>query len=214
MVDEGIGAPVRRKEDTRLLTGRGRYVDDIKRPGQTYACFVRSSHAHARVRSIDTEQAAKAPGFVAAYTAADLKRDGIGDLPCVWVFQNADGSDMKLPTHPLLAVDRVRHVGDRVAVVIGESLDAARDAADLVAIDYEELPVAADTAGADGKGAPQLHDEAPDNVCFDWENGNRDAVEAAFSNAHHVTTLDLVVNRLVQVPMEARAVNAEYDEIR
>ncbi|MDE0295505.1 MAG: xanthine dehydrogenase family protein molybdopterin-binding subunit, partial [Bryobacterales bacterium] len=176
MVDEGIGAPVRRKEDARLLTGRGRYVDDIKRPGQTYACFVRSPHAHARVRSIDTEQAAMAPGFVAAYTAADLKRDRIGDLPCVWVFPNRDGSDMKLPTHPLLAVDRVRHVGDRVAVVIGESLDAARDAADLVAIDYEELPVAADTAGADGKGAPRLHDEAPDNVCFDWENGNRDAV--------------------------------------
>ena len=154
MAYEGIGAPVRRKEDIRFLTGQGRYVDDIKRPGQAYACFVRSPHAHARLKSIDTEQAAKAPGFIAAYTAADLERDGIGDLPCVWVFQNADGSDIKLPPHPLLAVDKVRHVGDPVAVVIGESLDAARDAADLVAVDYEELPVAADTAGADGKGAP------------------------------------------------------------
>ncbi len=213
MVDEGIGAPVRRKEDARFLTGQGRYVDDIKRPGQTYACFVRSPHAHARLKSIDTGQAAQAPGFVAAYTATDLERDRIGALPCVWVFQNADGSDIKLPPHPLLAVDKVRHVGDPVAVVIGESLNTALDAADLVAVDYEELPVAADTSSADGKGAPQLHEEAPDNVCFDWENGNKDAVEAAFANAYHVTKLDFIVNRLVQVPMEVRAVNAEYDRI-
>jgi carbon-monoxide dehydrogenase large subunit len=211
MTDEGIGAAVRRKEDFRFLTGQGTYVDDIKRPGQAYACFVRSPYAHARVTSIDIEQAAKAPGFIAAFTSADLKRDRVGSLPCVWVFPNKDGSAIKLPLHPLLAVEKVRHVGDPVAIVIGESLDAARDLLDLVAVDYEELPVAVDTASADGKGAAQLHEEAPNNICFDWENGNRDAVEAAFANAHHVTKLDFVINRLVQVPMEARAVNAEYD---
>jgi carbon-monoxide dehydrogenase large subunit len=211
MARDGIGAAVRRKEDYRFLTGQGAYVDDMKRPGQGYACFARSTRAHAWVKSINIERAAAKPGFIAAFTAADLKRDGLGSLPCVWVVRNKDGSTMKLPPHPLLAVDKVRHVGDPVAVVIGESRDVAQDLADLVIIDYEELPAIVDTASADAEGVAQLHDAAPRNLCFDWAIGDKAAADAAFVAAHHVTKLDFVINRLVQVPMEPRAVLAEYD---
>lgn len=210
MVD-GIGAAVKRKEDFRFLTGQGTYVDDVVRPNQSYACFVRSPYAHARVKSVNLEEAEKVPGFVAAFTAVDLKHAGLGSLPCVWILRNKDGSRMKTPPKPLLAIDRVRHAGEAVAIVIGESWNIARDLADLVVVDYEEIRPVVDTASADLEGKVQLHDEAPNNVCFDWENGDRNAVDAAFAKAHHVTKLDLVVNRLVQAPMEARAVNAEYD---
>ena len=138
MVD-GIGAAVKRKEDFRFLTGQGTYVDDVVRPNQSYACFVRSPYAHARVKSVNLEEAEKVPGFVAAFTAVDLKHVGLGSLPCVWILRNKDGSRMKTPPKPLLAIDRVRHAGEAVAIVIGESWNIARDLADLVVVDYEEI---------------------------------------------------------------------------
>src|SRR5581483_3195249 len=145
---DGIGASVRRKEDQRFLTGRGTYVDDINRPGQTYAHILRSPHASAKIRSIDTAKAKQAPGVVAIFTGADYAADGKGGLPCGWLVHSKDGSPMVEPPHPPLVADAVRHIGDQVAVVIAETKAQARDAAELIVVDYEELAPAIDTAAA------------------------------------------------------------------
>ncbi len=211
MTDKGIGASVRRTEDRRFLTGQGRYVDDINRPGQAYAYFVRSPHAHAKIRSVNTETAASAPGVVAVLTGADVAADGLGGLICGWTITDKNGEPHKSPPHPLLAVDTVRHVGDPVVVVIAESLAAAKDAAEAVEIDFEELPANVDSSKALDPSTPQLHAEAPGNLCYDWELGDKAAVDAAFAGAHHVTKLDLVNNRLIPNAMEPRAAVGEYD---
>ena len=152
MAHDGIGASVRRKEDQRLLTGRGNYVDDINRPGQAYAHILRSPHSHAQVRKIDTAKAKKAPGVIAVFTGADMAADQIGTLPCGWGVKNKDGSPMKEPPHQVLAAERVRHVGDPVAVVIAETRAQARDAAELIEVDYKELPVVTTIADATKNG--------------------------------------------------------------
>jgi carbon-monoxide dehydrogenase large subunit len=207
----GIGAAVRRKEDHRFITGKGHYTDDINRPGQGYAFFVRSPHAHATIRSIDTKTASGMPGVVAVLTGAELAADKIGNLICGWMIHSKDGSPMKMAPHPALAVGKACHVGDPVAVVIAETLAQARDAAEKVKVDYAVLPAVADPAAAQKQGAPQIHEVAPKNTIYQWHLGDAKAVDAAFKSAHHVTKLDFINNRLVPNAMEPRAAIADYD---
>jgi aerobic carbon-monoxide dehydrogenase large subunit len=208
MAAVAIGAPVRRKEDFRFLTGKGHYVDDLNRPGQAYAYLLRSPHAHAALGKIDTGKAKAAPGVIAVFIGEDMK---IGGLPTGWAITSKDGSAMKEPAHPVLAQGKVRHVGDPVAVVIAESLAQAKDAAELIAVDYTPLPAAASLEAALKSGAPLVHDSAPGNVCYNWAIGEEAPVAAAFAKAPHVTKIDIVNNRLVANAMEPRAAIGEYD---
>jgi len=210
MSETGIGASVKRKEDGRFLTGSGRYTDDMNLPGQLYAYFVRSPHAHARINGIDKTAAMNAPGVVAVYTGEDVAADKLGGLPCGWLITDVDGQPMKEPAHPILAQGKVRYVGDHVAVVIAESVWQAKDAAELLEVDYEILPAVVSPAKAVAGGAPQVHDDAPDNVCYVWGHGDKAATEQAFAKAHHVTKLDLVNNRLIPNAIEPRAALASY----
>ncbi|MBP2300998.1 xanthine dehydrogenase family protein molybdopterin-binding subunit [Azospirillum picis] len=207
----GIGASVRRREDQRFLTGRGNYTDDFKRLNMTHAVHVRSPYAHARILGIDASGALAMPGVVAVLTGADMEADKVGSLPCGWQIHSKDGSPMKEPPHYPLARDRVRYVGDAVAVVIAETREQARDAAEAVVVDYEELPAAATSTRAIDGSAPLVHDDAPGNVCYDWHLGDKAAVDAAFAQATHVATIDLVNQRLVPNAMEPRAALGEYD---
>ena len=207
----GIGQPVRRVEDRRFISGHGNYVDDIQLPRQTHAFMLRSPHAHARIGAIDGTVALAAPGVLAVFTGDDLARDGIGPIPCLSAVTNRDGTPSVLPPHPAIARGRVRHVGDTVAMVVAESAAAARDAAELIAVDYEPLPASVETAHALDPGQPQVWDEAPGNLCFDWEVGDRSAVERAMAGARHRISLDLVNNRVVVNSMEPRGAIGEYD---
>jgi carbon-monoxide dehydrogenase large subunit len=211
MTETGIGAAVKRKEDFRFLTGRGTYTDDINRHGQTYAHILRSPHASARIKSIDTSKAKQAPGVVAVFTGADYAADGKGGLPCGWLIHSKDGSPMVEPPHPPLVADFVRHIGDHVAVVIAETKAQARDAAELITVDYEELKPVIDTADAVKPGAAQVWPQAKGNLCYDWHLGDKAAVDAAFAKAAHVTKLDLVNQRLIPNAMEPRAAVADFD---
>ena len=208
---EGIGASVRRKEDRRFLRGQGHYTDDINRPGQACAYIRRADRPHARILGIDTEAAAAAPGVIAVYTGADIAADNLGGIPCGWQIHSKDGSPMAEPMHPVIAVGKVRHVGDPVAVVIAETRQQAKDAAELLAIDYEDLPGIAGVRDAIAPGAPLVHDDAPGNQCYDWHIGDKDAVEAAFARAAHVVKLDLLNNRLIPNAMEPRAAIGDFD---
>jgi carbon-monoxide dehydrogenase large subunit len=205
----GIGAAVRRKEDHRFITGKGHYTDDINRPGQSYAFFIRSPHAHAAIKSIDAKAASTMPGVLAILTGVDLAADKIGNLICGWMIHSKDGSPMKMAPHPALANGKVCYVGDPVAVVIADTLAQARDAAEKVKVDYGVLPSVADLATA--QKATQIHEVAPHNVIYQWHIGDHKGAEAAFKSAKHVTKLDIVNNRLVPNPMEPRAAIAEYD---
>ena len=206
MTQFGIGQPVRRVEDRRFITGRGRYLDDISRPHQGHAVFLRSPHAHAAIRAIDTSIAQQAPGVIAVLTGADLAADGLGTVPCVSGVAGA-----VLPPRPAMVADRVRHVGDTVAMVIAESVAAARDAADLIEIDYEPLPAVIDTTHAADPGQPLVWDEAKNNLSFAWEVGDGAAVAKATAAAKHKVTLTLVNNRVVVTSMEPRGAIGEYD---
>jgi carbon-monoxide dehydrogenase large subunit len=203
-----IGARVLRKEDYRFLTGSGQYTDDIELQGQTHAAFVRSPHAHATIRKISIDEAKRAPGVLAVFTGADLAAAKIGGLPCGWLITDVKGQPMKEPPYPPLAQGKVRHVGERVAVVIAETLDQAQDAAGLVEVDYAVLPAVVDPAKA--KNLPPIHEIAPDNTCYVWSIGDQAAVDAAFAKAAHVTKLAFVNNRLVPNAIEPRAANAQY----
>ncbi|HXC26395.1 MAG TPA: xanthine dehydrogenase family protein molybdopterin-binding subunit [Stellaceae bacterium] len=206
-----IGTPVRRREDYRFLTGQGTYTDDINRPRQLYAYILRSPHANAVISGIDSSAAAKATGVVAIYAGKDIEADGIGGLPCGWQIHSKDGSPMHEPPHPVLASGRVRHVGDPVAVVIAESLAQARDAAELVKVDYGVEPAVTDVAEALKPGAPLVFAEVPGNVCYDWHIGDPAVVDAAIAKAARVVKLDLVNNRLVPNAMEPRAAIGDFD---
>ena len=207
----GIGAAVRRKEDQRFITGKGHYTDDISRPGQSYASFIRSPHAHATIKAIDAKAASSMPGVLAVLTGAELATDKIGNLICGWMIHSKDGSPMKMAAHPALAVGKACHVGDAVAVVVAETLAQARDAAEKVKINYAVLPAVADPAAAQKQGAPLIHDVAPKNTIYQWHLGDAKAVEAAFKVAKHVTKLDIVNNRLVPNAIEPRAAIGDYD---
>jgi len=204
-----IGQSVKRREDARFLTGAGQYTDDVVMHGQTYAAFLRSPHAHARIKSINLDAAKAAPGVIRIFTGQDLADAKVGGLPCGWLIHSKDGSPMKEPPHPVLAQGKVRHVGDQVALVVAETLLQAKDAAELIEVDYEELPAVIDITKADGH-AGSVHDDVANNVCYDWGHGSEDAVDAAFKTAAHVSTLDIVNNRLIPNAMEPRAVNASY----
>ncbi|WP_211860194.1 xanthine dehydrogenase family protein molybdopterin-binding subunit [Neoroseomonas soli] len=208
---EGIGASVRRKEDFRFIQGRGAYTDDFNRQGQLHAWIVRSPHAHARIKGVDTSAAAKMPGVVAVFTGADMAKDNLGGLPCGWQIHNKDGSPMAEPPHPVLAVDKVRHVGDPVAVAIAATREQARDAAEAIAVDYEVLPAAATMADALKPGAPVIHDGVANNLCYDWHIGDKAVLDQAFAGAAKVVSLDLVNNRLIPNAMEPRAALGEFD---
>lgn len=207
----GIGARVERKEDFRFITGKGNYTDDINRHGQSYAFFVRSPHAHANIKKIDTKKASGMPGVLSILTGDDLAADKIGGLICGWMIHNKDGTPMRGGGHPALAQGKVRYVGDHVAVVIAESLSQARDAAEAVKVDYEKLAAVVDLATVTKKGSAVIHDVAPDNQVYDWHLGDKGAVDAAFKHAKHVTKMDIVNNRLVPNAMEPRAAIGDYD---
>src|SRR5271166_6276335 len=207
----GIGVSVKRKEDIRFITGKGRYVDDINRPGQAYAYFLRSPHAHATIDKIDASAALKAPGVVAIFTGDDIAADKVGGLICGWMIHSKDGSPMKAGAHPALAQGKVRYVGDHVAVVIADTYAQAREAAEKIDVAYGVLPAAVDTAHAAASGQPQIHDVAPNNTVFNWHVGDKATTDAAFASAKHVTKLDLVNNRTIPNAMEPRAAVGDYD---
>jgi len=204
-----VGQSVERREDSRFLTGRGQYTDDITLPQQTYGVFVRSPHAHARLKRLDTRAAAAAPGVLGIFTGEHFK--AVGGLPCGWLINSLDGTPMKEPKHPVLADGKVRYVGDRVALVVAETLEEAKAAAALVEVDYEDIAAVVDTARAFQAGGTPVHDEAPDNQCYHWGIGDKDGVAAAFKTAAHVTTLKFRNNRLIPNAIEPRAANAAYD---
>src|SRR4029453_19393849 len=185
---EGIGASVVRKEDRRFITGKGRYVDDHKLVGMTHAHFIRSPHAHAKIKSIDTSAAMKMPGVVGVLTGQQIVDDKIGNLICGWAIPSKDGTGMKMGAWPAMAPETVRFVGQAVAVVVAETKNQARDAAEAVVVNYEELPAVADVKAAIKPGAPQLHPEAPSNVIYDWHLGDEAAVKAAFAKAANVVS--------------------------
>ncbi|MEO0761920.1 MAG: xanthine dehydrogenase family protein molybdopterin-binding subunit, partial [Pseudomonadota bacterium] len=208
--DHGIGASQKRREDVRFLTGVGNYTDDISVPGQTYCYFLRSDVAHARINSIDTSAASAMPGVLRVFTSADL--EGLGGVPCGFQVTDRHGQPMNEPGHPILAVGKVRHVGDPIAAVVAESLEEARSAAEAINVDLEHLTPVVDMAAALEGNSPNVHDDINTNLCFDWGfvEENRDAVDEAIRNAAHVTTLELVNNRLVANPMEPRVALGDY----
>ena len=207
----GLAQPVRRVEDLRLLKGAGRYTDDIVLPNAAHGIVVRSPHAHARIVSCDVAAARRVPGVLAVYTSADLDADKIGPLPCAAPVQNSDGSAMAAPAHPVLATGIVRHVGDPVSFIVAETLGAARDAADLIAIDYDILPSCTDLSATMDEGAARVWPEVKGNLSFDWDIGDKAATDAEFAKAAHVTSLTVVNNRIVVSSIEARAAQADYD---
>ncbi|MFI4976848.1 MAG: xanthine dehydrogenase family protein molybdopterin-binding subunit [Caulobacterales bacterium] len=209
MSETSIGKSVRRREDIRFITGQGRYTDDINQPGQTYAVFLRSPYPRARIVAVDASGAMAVAGVIGVFTGKDLAADKIGDLPCGWLVKSKDGTDMLVASRPPLAVERVNFVGETYGVVIAESLAAAREGAEAVATEFEELPASHDLATAtDGA---QIHPNVPKNICFTWELGDAAATDAAFARARHVTTLEFSNNRLIPNAMEPRAAVAVYD---
>ena len=205
---EGIGAPVKRREDLRFLTGRGRYVADLAFEGELHCAFVRSPHAHARIAAIDNRTALAAPGVAAVFTGADMAADGVGPMAPLWRIPGANGTRMNEPPRWALARDRARHVGEPVAMVLAATRDQALDAAEQVAVDWVPLPAVVDVREAARPGAPQLHDEAPGNLVVRFQRGNEAAVDAAFTRAQHVVAVDLVNHRIACAALEPRAVVA------
>ncbi len=208
---KSFGHSVIRKEDRRLITGQGRFTDDVVLPKQTWAAFVRAPVAHANITNFDTADARKQPGVIGVFTGRDFRDSGLGSLQCGFMIHSRDGSPMRMGEHPALADQRVRYVGDAVAIVVAEDKATANLAAELVHVSYDELPVVVDVASAGTEHAPRIHDNAPENVVFDWAVGNSDAVNTAFTQAAHITELELINNRLIPNAMEPRSLNADYD---
>jgi len=209
--DHGIGASPKRREDVRFLTGNGNYTDDINMRGQAYVHFLRSDIAHGTINNIDTSAAAAMPGVVRIFTATDF--EGVGGVPCGWQITDRFGEVMQEPKHPILAEGKVRYVGEMVAAVIAESAEQARDAAEAIELDISDLPAVVDMKAALADGSPKVHDDLTSNLCYDWGfvEENRDAVDEAIKGAAHVTTLNLVNNRLIANPMEPRVAIGDYD---
>jgi carbon-monoxide dehydrogenase large subunit len=214
MTKFGVGQAVKRLEDNTLVRGMATYTDDLQVEDALHAFVLRSPFAHATIDGIDTSDAAAAPGVHAVLTGDDVAADGLGPIPCAIPLQNADGSDRADTPRPILAQGRVRHVGDPVALIVADTLAQARDAAEMVAVDYEELPAVVDPAAAAQPGAPLVWDDIANNTAFEWVNpgNNREATEKAFAQAAHVTKLRVINNRVVVNSMEPRACVATYDE--
>lgn len=206
-----VGTAVLRKEDRRFLTGVGRYTDDIQLPGLLHGVVLRSPHAHAKIVSIDVRAAAAAPGVLAVYTGQDVAKDKVGGLPCGWLLKNKDGSPMAEPPHPILVADVVRHVGDQVAFVVAETREKAKAAMQLIEVEYETLPAVASATKARQPGAAQVWPQAPGNLCFDWELGDRAAVAAAKQRAHKVIEIEVYNNRVIPNAMEPRSAIGHYE---
>src|SRR5689334_22389878 len=208
---EGIGASVRRREDVRFLSGKGNYTDDINRPGQLHAFIKRADRPHAKIDGIDIAAAEKAPGVVRVFTGTDMAAESLGGLPCGWQIHNQDGSPMAEPMHPVLAVGKVRHVGDPVVVVIAETKQEAKNAAELIDVRYTDLPAVANLTDAVAPGAPEVHDGVAGNICYDWVIGDKATVDAVFAKADRVVKLELTNNRLIPNAMEPRAAIGDFD---
>lgn len=207
----GIGQSVTRIEDLRLLTGSGNYTDDVQLENESHAFVLRSPVAHAKLNGVDVSAAKSAPGVLLVLTGEDVKADDLGPMPNMFPVKSMDGTERHETYRPLLAQDKLRHVGEPVAMIVAETLEQARDAAELVEIDYETLPAATDTYRSAMDGAAQLYDHVPNNICFDWGKGQQDETEKAFAKASHVTTLELINNRVVVNSMEPRAAIGDYD---
>ena len=209
-IKSGIGASSKRREDVRFLTGNGNYTDDINIRGQAYVFFLRSDVAHGTLNSVDTSAAAAMPGVVQIFTGADF--EAVGGIPCGWLVTDKHGEPMQEPKHPVLAHGKVRHVGEPIAAVVADSLEQARDAAEAIEVDISELSAVINMKDAFKEGATKVHDDLTSNLCYDWGfvEENKGAVDEAFKNAHHVTTLELVNNRLVANPMEPRVAIGDY----
>lgn len=205
-----IGESVLRKEDLRFLTGAGQYTDDVAMQNMAYTVFVRSPHAHAVIKKIDKAEALAAEGVLAVFDGQDVAADKIGSLPCGWLITSINGEPMKEPPHPILAQGKVRYVGDHVAMVIAQTYEQAKNAAELLHVEYDVLPSVVDVRDAQKSGAPVVHDVAPDNHCYKWAIGDKAAVDAVFQTAAHITKLDLVNNRLIPNAMEPRAAIGSY----
>jgi carbon-monoxide dehydrogenase large subunit len=206
-----IGKSVKRVEDNRFLKGEGKYTDDFNMPNQTFAVYVRSPHAHANLVSVDISAAKAMDGVINVFTGKDIKDAGIVGSICGWQVDFKNGDTMKEPGHPILAVDKVRHVGDAVALVIAEDIGKAKDAAGAVEVNYEVLDAIVDPKAAVQDGAPQVHDDVPNNTIFDWELGNKEETDAAFENAHHITELSYHNQKIVPNAIEPRAALAHFD---
>ncbi|SDF89179.1 xanthine dehydrogenase family protein molybdopterin-binding subunit [Sulfitobacter delicatus] len=209
--ERGIGASSKRREDVRFLTGTGRYTDDINLRRQTHVFFLRSDVAHGRLTGVDTSAAEDMPGVLKIFTGADFAE--IGGMPCGWQITDKHGQPMQEPKHPVLAHEKVRHVGEPIAAVVAETLAQARDAAEAIVVDIDELPAVVNMKDAVKEGAPKVHDDLTSNLCYDWGfvEENKAAVNKAFEEAAHVTTLELVNNRLVANPMEPRVAIGDYN---
>ena len=203
--DRLFGKSIKRREDPRFITGRGTYVDDVKLPGTAHAAFVRSPHAHAAIKSIDTARATKIPGVLAVYTGRDVR---VGGLPCGWLLPG-----IKVPVRHALAQGKARYVGEPVAIVIAESAYAAKDGAEAVKVAYEALPGVSDGKRAHQKAAPQLFDEIPSNECFYWTIGDKAATDAAFASAARVVKQPIINQRLIPNAIEPRACLASYSTV-
>ena len=206
-----IGESVLRKEDLRFLTGAGQYTDDVLLQDMAYTVFVRSPHAHAVIKKVNKSAALAAPGVLAVFDGEDVAADKVGGLPCGWLITSTNGEPMKEPPHPILAQGKARYVGDGVAMVVATSYEAAKNAAELVEVDYEVLKAVVDVRDAQAAGAPLVHDEAPANHCYKWAIGEKAKVDEVFQTAAHVTKLDLVNNRLIPNAMEPRAAIGVYN---
>ena len=208
MTTRVFGSGIRRREDPRLITGRASYTDDIKLPGIVHAAILRSPYAHATIKSIDTSGAAGQPGVVAVYTGEDTE-GALNGLPCAWLIPN---SDLKTPTHPAIAKDRVRYVGDAVAVVVAESRYEAEDALEHIEVEYEPLGVVINPKDAAQDGAPQLHDDVPNNIAFTWAVAGGDT-DAAFAEADVTVSDTITLQRLIANPMEPRSAVAQWVDV-
>jgi aerobic carbon-monoxide dehydrogenase large subunit len=208
----GVGQPVRRKEDDTLVRGKGRYTDDFNLPRQAYAWIVRSPHAHGIIKGIDVSAAKGMPGVLGVWTGTDLAAAGYGPFTCGLPLKNRDGTPLLQTNRTALMTDKVRYVGDPVAVVVAETLAQARDAAEAVVVDIKPLPAVTDPEEAAQPGAPQLYDHIPNNVALDYHYGDTEKVEAAFAKAAHVTRLEMINTRVAVVAMEPRAALASFDK--
>ena len=206
-----IGESVLRKEDVRFLTGAGQYTDDVLLQDMAYTVFVRSPHAHAVIKKVNKAAALAAPGVLAVFDGQDVAADKVGGLPCGWLITSTNGEPMKEPPHPILAQGKARYVGDGVAMVVATSYEAAKNAAELVEVEYDVLKAVVDVRDAQASGAPLVHDEAPANHCYKWAIGEKAKVDEVFQTAAHITKLDLVNNRLIPNAMEPRAAIGVYN---
>ncbi len=204
-----VGQRILRKEDHRYITGKGRYTDDIQQVGMTYGCFVRSPYARADIKGFDVSQALEMEDVISVLTGLDVAADGLGGLPCGWMIHSKDGSEMRQPVHPVMAAERVNYLGEPVALVVAETKEAAKNAAELVLVDYEELTPVVDVASA--AQGEQLYAEVPNNTCYEWGLGDEAATDEGFASAAHVTHIELTNNRLIPNAIEPRAALAEYN---